>query len=184
MEYIIIRSKRKTLALQVRRDGSIVVRAPFYTTEREIRLFVQKHIDWIRKQLNKLEKGTASETDLPALSEQELMAMKAAAKKDFKERASRFAPAVGVSFNRITIRSQKTKWGSCSSKGNLNFNCLLMLAPETVRDYVTVHELCHLKHMDHSPAFWKEVERVFPDYQKAKKWLRTNGGSIMSRNDT
>ena len=83
--------------------------------------------------------------------------------------------------NFITIRNQKTRWGSCSSKGNLNFNCLLMLTPPEVIDYVVVHELCHRKEMNHSGAFWAEVEKVLPDYKEQVKWLKENGGQIIGR---
>lgn len=97
------------------------------------------------------------------------------------ERAAYYAPKVGVSYGRITIRNQRTRWGSCSGKGNLNFNCLLMLAPEQVQDYVVVHELCHRLEMNHSARFWSEVERVFPDYRIAKQWLKEHGEEIMRR---
>ncbi len=92
-----------------------------------------------------------------------------------------FAPLVGVSYGRITIRNQRTRWGSCSGKGNLNFNCLLMLAPPEVLDYVVVHELCHRKEMNHSPRFWAEVARVLPDYQQRRRWLKEHGGALVQR---
>lgn len=92
-----------------------------------------------------------------------------------------YAEIMGVTYGRITIRDQKTRWGSCSSKGNLNFNCLLMLMPDKVLDYVVVHELCHLKQMNHSKKFWKEVERYMPDYPNYKKWLNENGGALIER---
>ena len=104
------------------------------------------------------------------------------ARHDLTMRCAFWAEKVGVSYGRISIRHQKTKWGSCSSKGNLNFNCLLMLAPETVRDYVVVHELCHRKQMNHSEAFWAEVERVLPGYREARKWLKTHGQELMQYN--
>ena len=85
------------------------------------------------------------------------------------ERVRHYAPLVGVSFGRITIRNQRSLWGSCSAKGNLNFNCLLMLTPPEVIDSVIVHELCHRKEMNHSKAFYAEVRRVFPDYWKWDK---------------
>ncbi len=92
-----------------------------------------------------------------------------------------YAGLMNVQYGRITIRNQKTRWGSCSSKGNLNFNCLLMLAPDEVVDYVVIHELCHLIEMNHSKAFWKQVEQVMPDYKKHRKWLKDHGNEIMER---
>ena len=97
-------------------------------------------------------------------------------------RCAFWAEKVGVSYGRISIRHQKSRWGSCSSKGNLNFNCLLMLAPDSVRDYVVVHELCHRKHMNHSPEFWQAVEQAIPEWRSAKIWLKQNGDALMLRN--
>jgi predicted metal-dependent hydrolase len=85
---------------------------------------------------------------------------------------------MGVEYGRITIRMQKSRWGSCSGKGNLNFNCLLMRTPDEIIDYVVVHELCHLKEMNHSPRFWAEVEKIFPDYKERRKWLKDHGNEI------
>lgn len=88
------------------------------------------------------------------------------------ERVEYFAGLMGVSYGRITIREQKTRWGSCSCKGNLNFNWKLMLMPPEILDYVVVHELAHRKEMNHSRDFWKIVEQVLPDYQERRKRLR------------
>ena len=96
-------------------------------------------------------------------------------------RAAHYAAIMGVDFNRITIRNQTTRWGSCSAKKNLNFNALLMLTPGEVIDSVIVHELAHLKHMDHSQAFYAEVLRVYPDYRKWDRWLKKNGELLMRR---
>lgn len=98
------------------------------------------------------------------------------------ERVQFYAPVVGVTYGRITIRNQRTRWGSCSAKGNLNFNCLLMKAPPEVLDYVVVHELCHRLEMNHSPRFWAQVERVLPDYKVSRKWLREHGNELMDLN--
>ncbi len=84
-----------------------------------------------------------------------------------------------VSVNRIAIREQKTRWGSCSSKGNLNLNWKLVLMPHRIQDYVVVHELAHRKQMNHSVFFWKEVEAVLPDFRERKQWLREHEGEYM-----
>ena len=101
--------------------------------------------------------------------------------KIIPQRVAYYAEKMGVTYGRITIRNQKTRWGSCSSKGNLNFNCMLMLAPREVLDYVVIHELCHRKEMNHSKRFWKEVEKVMPDYEVHKKWLKDNGSILLIR---
>jgi len=100
---------------------------------------------------------------------------------DIPQRVRKYAPIIGVEYGRITIRMQKSRWGSCSSKGNLNFNCLLMAMPEEIRDYVVVHELCHRLQMNHSDKFWAEVEKIIPDYKAKRKWLRGNGEDIMRK---
>ena len=101
--------------------------------------------------------------------------------KYIPERVKFYAPKVGVTYGKITIRNQRSRWGSCSSKGNLNFNCLLMLTPPEVIDSVVVHELCHRKEMNHSDKFYAEILKVFPDYWKWNKWLKENGNLLIKR---
>ena len=113
----------------------------------------------------------------------ELKALKAKARKVFSARAAYYAQVLGVSYNRIAIRCQKTRWGSCSSKKNLNFNCLLLYAPEEVLDYVVIHELAHLRYMNHSKDFYALVASICPDYKACQKWLREHGGELMRRKD-
>ena len=115
------------------------------------------------------------------LTEAEIDELKAKAAEVISARVAYFAGVVGVEYGRITIRCQKTRWGSCSSKGNLNFNCLLMLAPPEVLDSVVVHELCHLKEMNHSKAFYDEVLRAYPNYKQDHQWLKEHGSELMSR---
>ena len=86
-----------------------------------------------------------------------------------------------MQYGRIAVRCQKSKWGSCSAKGNLNFNCLLLLAPQEVLDYVVVHELCHLREMNHSARFWQYVAAVIPDHRERRRWLREHGAELMAR---
>lgn len=99
---------------------------------------------------------------------------KKAARQFLSERVEHFKPILGewAAVNRIAVKEQKSCWGSCSAKHNLNFNWHLMEFPPEVVDYVVVHELCHLRHMDHSPAFWAEVERILPDYRERRAVLK------------
>ena len=177
ISYRLIRSSRKTLAIQITPSGEVIVRCPNRMAKREAEAFLESKRSWIEEHLEKV----AARPKEPALSAQELQELSRRAAEDISERVARFAPQVGVSYGRITIRSQRTRWGSCSAKGNLNFNCLLMLCPEEVRDYVVVHELCHRIEMNHSPKFWAQVERVCPDYRVHRKWLKDHGGELIGR---
>lgn len=96
-----------------------------------------------------------------------------------RERLEYYAPRVGGTFGRVTIREQKSRWGSCSSKHNLNFNWKLIMAPPQVLDYVVIHELCHLHEFNHSERFWKRVEAQMPEYEAWKKWLKIHGSELM-----
>jgi len=180
MDYSVIRSNRKTIAIQVTGDG-VVVRAPYRATKAEIDGLLRKHDEWIRKKLAELETEQANRPEAEPLSMDEIRALADCALKVIPERVKYYAPLVGVTYGRITIRNQRTRWGSCSAKGNLNFNCLLMLAPPEVLDSVVVHELCHRKEMNHSKAFYNEVYRVFPEYDKWNRWLKENGNALMAR---
>lgn len=178
----IIRSNRKTVALEVTSQCQVRVRAPFRMPEEEIRRFVQEKSSWILKHLAVMEQKAGELEKIEPLSEEELEKLADQACEVIPERVAYFAPLAGVTYGRITIRNQKTRWGSCSAKGNLNFNCLLMLAPPEVLDYVVVHELCHRKEMNHSSRFWSEVRRILPDYKERERWLKENGRQLMLRN--
>ena len=177
MEYRILRSSRKTIAIQITPEGEVLVRCPNRMPKWQIQQFVDSKADWIEAHLQKI----AARPAAPKLTQQELNTLASQAAEDLPKRVAKFAPLVGVSWGRITIRCQRTRWGSCSGKGNLNFNCLLMLSPEEVRDYVVVHELCHRRQMNHSPRFWVEVAAILPDYPSRKKWLKDNGHALMAR---
>jgi len=177
----IIRSRRKTLSLQITPDAGLLIRAPYHVSESEILQFVESRQNWIEKHLIKMQKRREEQEHLPALSHEEIRQLAGKAMTVIPERVAYYAPLVGVDYGRITIRNQKTRWGSCSSRGNLNFNCLLMLTPPEIIDYVVVHELCHRKEMNHSPMFWKEVGNVLPDYARRRKWLKENGGALITR---
>ena len=135
----------------------------------------------LQTHLQKQAEGSAAAKDLPPLTSEELHALTEKALQVIPNRVQHYAKIIGVDYGRITIRSQRTRWGSCSGRGNLSFNCLLMLMPDEIIDSVVVHELCHRKHMNHSAQFYAEVEKAFPDYQRCRKWLKENGGTYLCR---
>ena len=178
--YEIVYSARKTLAVQVKADGSVMVRAPKRMAKYKIEAFLKEKQDWIHTHREKA-LTAAEQKAANRLTEAERKAAVKRAAQMLAEKTAHFAKEMGVTYGRITIREQKTRWGSCSSKGNLNFNCLLMLMPPEVIDYVVVHELCHRKQMNHSIAFWKEVEKILPNYKDSVGWLKKEGRGIIRR---
>ncbi len=179
--YRVIRSRRRTLALEITPRGEVLVRAPLRASEAAIRGFVQGRQDWIESHLALVQARMADYASQPKLTEAQREELRQRSKPVFEARADHFAPLLGVSRGRITVRTQRSRWGSCSAAGNLSFNALLLLAPPEVLDYVVVHELCHRKEMNHSPRFWAEVERLVPDWRTRRSWLRQNGGALMAR---
>lgn len=184
MDAEIIKSNRRTIELKICTDGHIRVRAPFYMTDAEIADFLNKKSEWISRHQTRIkerQQKKAQEPPVQQLSPQDIRALADQAMKVIPDRVRFYAEKIGVDYGRVTIRNQKTRWGSCSAKGNLNFNCLLMLTPEDVQDYVVIHELCHRKEMNHSPKFWSEVAKIMPDYKNSKIWLKENGEDIIRR---
>lgn len=178
----IIRSNRKRVSLEIRPDLRILLRAPYEMTPGEIQGFILSRERWLEEHLEMARKRREELDSLPRKPEwtrEEIQAFAKEAAEVIPERVRYFAPIVGVDYGRITIRHQKTRWGSCSGRGNLNFNCMLVKTPPEVMDYVVVHELCHRREMNHSPRFWAEVEKVLPEYKKARSWLKKNGGAII-----
>ena len=176
----IIRTNRRSLGLEVNTEG-LIVRAPIIATDAEINSFVSEHKAWIEKSLKKVAEKQKTLENLEPLTMEDIRVLADKALKVIPERVRYYAPKVGVTYGRITIRNQRSRWGSCSAKGNLNFNCLLMLTPPEVIDSVVVHELCHRREMNHSDRFYAEVLRVFPEYWKWDKWLKENGSTLMKR---
>ena len=177
-DLFVIRSNRKTIDVEVSYKG-IVVRAPQKMPDEEITAFLKKKEKWIERTLQKIETKKNATCDVLTSTEINELAEKAMAV--IPEKVKHFASLFGVDYGRITIRNQRSRWGSCSSKGNLNFNCLLMFLPDEVVDSVVAHELCHRKHMNHSKAFYDELTGVFPNYQQCRTWLKENGGQYLSR---
>lgn len=176
----IYRSRRKTISIELK-PGRVIVRAPSRMSDQDIHAFIHKKKPWIERHQQQIWKRQEAIRRQGPYTTEELRTLAEKALTVIPEKVKHYAPLVGVDYGRITIRNQRTRWGSCSGKGNLNFNCLLMLLPEEVIDSVVVHELCHRKHMNHSAQFYAEVERVFPEYKRWNQWLNENGGMYLSR---
>lgn len=180
LSVLLVRSSRKTLAVQIRADGTVIARAPLRMPKERILGFLSEKASWICTQQGRMQ-------EREKMRQQACIHLDAAQEKELRERAKAvlaqrtayFARQIGVTYGRITVRDQKTRWGSCSQTGNLNFNFRLILAPLEVLDYVVVHELCHRRQMNHSAQFWQEVAQVLPDYRKRKAWLTENGWRLM-----
>jgi hypothetical protein len=170
----VIRSRRRTMCLEITSDMRVIVRAPINMPTYRIRDFVNDKSDWINSKLSQMADRRELQNDRPVMSEKEIKQLCAKAAIVLKQKTEYYARIIGVDYGKITIRHQKTRWGSCSSKGNINYNCMLMLVPDELQDYVVVHELCHRIHMNHSPEFWAEVKKVLPDYKQRRKRLKEN----------
>ena len=176
IRYQIIRSSRKTIAIQIKPSGEVLIRCPRRMPIYQIEAFLDSKRSWVEKHLSKLPVCVEN-----PFIKSEIDQLRTRTKELLDARVRYYLPILGVQVNQISVRAQKTRWGSCSSKGNLNFNCLLALVPADVLDYVVVHELCHLKHMNHSEEFWTEVEKILPDYKVCRLWLKEQGSALINR---
>lgn len=174
IEVEIVRSKRRSMALQIRTDGSVLARVPMRISDRTIRRFVTSHARWIEENRSRMfarrQHLAENPYDIPAW-ESLTASDKKIAKQKIIERVDYYADCMGIDYGSISMRNQKSRWGSCSSKGNLNFNYRLAYLPQELLDYVVVHELAHRRHMDHSKAFWQEVETNYPAYKDCRRIL-------------
>ena len=178
--YEIIRSKRKSYGISVAPGGKVTVRMPLRGSERFAVSMVEEKRDWIVKNYLKMQAVSPKPSQKEKTPyERRLEApYRQAAKEYIPKRVAYYAELLDVTYATISIRDQKTRWGSCSSKGNLSFSWRLILAPPKVLDYVVVHELCHRKEMNHSPRFWALMESIIPDYKIHRKWLKENGEKL------
>lgn len=181
INYIIQKSRRRTISVSIRADNKVLVKVPYGITERSVQEFLVAKKSWITKHLEKQNKEVEQAASLGLLTEDEVKRIKRQARKIIPERVEYWAEKISVTYGRITIRLQSSRWGSCAANGNLNFNCLLVLMPPEVLDSVVVHELCHRRYMNHSKEFYAEIDQVFPDYKRWNKWLKDNGGIYLKR---
>lgn len=169
MKYKLIYTSRRTIGAYIK-DGGLIVRAPHGLNIKIIERFLEEHKRWIEKHL--LESSKKQEKEA-ALSEAEIKKIKNEARKYLTEKTEHYSKIMGLKYGRITITSAKTRFGSCSSKGNISYSYRLMLYPESAREYVVVHELAHLAEMNHSKRFYSIVEKILPDYKKRKELLKS-----------
>ncbi len=175
------RSKRKSAAIKITADMQIVVFVPVYVSDNEIERMVISKSKWIDEHMLKVQSTIDERSKLEKITFEKIKELADQAVEYIPKRVKYYAEKENFVYNKITIKNLVSRWGSCSTKGNLNFNCLLMLTPDYVIDYIVVHELCHLREMNHSEKFWAEVEKIMPDYQRAELWLKQNGGNLISR---
>ena len=167
VEYIVIRSKRRSISISIK-DGMIIVRAPDAAEDSVIKKVLEKHKKWIERHLQKAEERGSR---IPKLTEEEIIALKRSAAEYFPPLVDKYSDLMGLKCGRVRITSAEHRYGSCNSNGNICFSYRLMMYPEAAREYVVVHELAHLKEMNHSAAFYTIVEKYMPDYRQRKKLL-------------
>lgn len=168
-EYRVLRSRRRTLALEITRQGEVVVRAPLAASGDDIERFVERHQRWLEKHLAARQTYLTSH---PEPGSAQCAAWRQQAKEALPPLVAQWAERMGVQPAAVTITAARTRFGSCSGKGRLCFSLYLMDYPPEAIEYVVVHELAHLRHHDHSPAFYGEVERYLPDWRARRELLR------------
>jgi len=154
---------------------------PLLSSDAEAEEMVLRHRRWIRNRMLSLKKETETAQRIPKLTDAEKKVIKKNAQALIPEKVAYYAKLAGVDYQRISYRFQRSRWGSCTKNGNLSFNCLLMLAPPEVMDSVIVHELCHRKVMNHSPRFYREIMRIYPNYKQCSDWLKKHGRELTDR---
>lgn len=178
----VVHSKRRTIGLEIKPDGHVYARVPGRLPDQYIMDFIRERQDWIVQKWFQIMERRRQEEARPSRDYEENPALEVMyrekARQQIESRCAYFGERMGVDYGRITIRAAKTRWGSCSAQGNLNFHWKLVLMPPEVLDYVVVHELAHRKEMNHSQRFWAEVERILPDYRKRRKWLKEFGSQV------
>lgn len=169
----VIRSARKSLGLEVRDANTVLARIPTRVSDRELKAFVENHRSWILEKTEVMAEREENRKSTPApppelLSKTDRMKIQLKIGKQVRH----YCEAMGVTVGYVTVKNQKTRWGSCSAKGNVNFNYQLAFLPDELLDYVVIHELAHRRHMNHSRAFWAEVEKYCPDYLERREQLK------------
>lgn len=168
--YFIRHHRARRYLLRVDGDGRVRVTIPRGGSRREADAFARRHLSWIARQRARLAQ--------PLFTPDQRRALRARAEGELPPRLLELAQEHGVRVTRISIRNQRTRWGSCGRDGHICLNWRLVLMPSSVRDYVLVHELMHLRRLDHSPAYWRLVAAACPAYLDARQWLREHGPGL------
>ena len=168
--YELIRSRRKTLALEITRDCHVVVRAPLRLSEKRIRAFVESHEAWIGQHLERQRQRAASAPPPP--TPEEIEALKARARAELPPKIAYWGEQMGVAPTGFKVTTAQRRYGSCSGKNSLCFSCFLMNCPEEASELVVVHELCHIREKNHGPRFYALLEQYLPDYRERRKLLK------------
>jgi len=170
--------RARRYVIRVRADGTVRVTLPRWGSRRGAELFAHQQQGWIERQRRRI--AEREPAPVPAHSAEEIAALRARAKKELPPELLRLAAVHGLTVSRVSVRNQRWRWGSCSPNGHICLNWRLVLMPDPVREYVLVHELMHLRRLDHSRAFWKLVAAACPAFEEARKWLRANGQLLSS----
>lgn len=165
--------KAKRIKITVSPDGSVSLTCPLYVSKERAFSFLNENLDWVLKRLERRKKDV--DPNIAIFSVEHYQKNKDKARKVVEKKIEHWNGFYNFHFNRISIRNQKNRWGSCSSKGNLNFNYKILFLKKELQDYLIVHELCHLKHLNHSKSFWETVAFTIPDYKGKARLLRSDG---------
>lgn len=165
----IVRSRRRTAAFAITREGKVVLRIPLFVSDKEAKRLIEENQDKLRGLVARWERAQAAK---PIYRDEDIPRLKPIAADRLPPRVNYWAAKMGLSPASVKITSAKSRFGSCSSRGSICFSCFLMLYPDEAIDYVIVHELAHLKHLNHSPAFYRLVERYLPDYKRREAILK------------
>jgi len=168
--YYVRHRRARRYVLRVDIDGRVRVTIPRGGSQREADAFAEKHAGWVARQRERLPRGR------PAMGE--LQGLRERAGRELPPRLLELSRQYGLTVSRVSVRNQRARWGSCGRDGHICLNWRLVLMPLWVSDYVLIHELMHLKRMDHSPAYWRLVAEAHPEYRAARQWLRTHGPSL------
>jgi predicted metal-dependent hydrolase len=178
-QLVFVRHPRaRRYVIHVRRDGTVRVTIPRGGSKRQAQAFAARQQQWIdeRREQMALERARPGDTIAPDIERE----WRARASRELPARLLELADAHGLHVRRVSVRNQRSRWGSCSRRGHICLNWRLAQMPPSIRDYVMVHELMHLKRMDHSPRFWKLVAEACPGYETARKWLREHARFLAS----